>query len=58
MQQFDVDYHQRRARQELDLGLTANMTKVAQAHLKLASLHMQRLREAAGNRAYEAPLQM
>jgi hypothetical protein len=49
MQRLDeVTYHTQRATRELDLGLTAQTTTVARAHLKLASMHMSRLRELTG----------
>lgn len=40
-------YHARRAMKELDLGLTATTSKVARAHLELASLHLSRARSNA-----------
>lgn len=43
----DLDYHNLRAQRELDLGLTAQSTPVARAHLTLASMHLQKARELA-----------
>jgi hypothetical protein len=39
----DCEYHTERARIELDQAYRAERSKVAEAHLKLSSLHMQRL---------------
>jgi len=44
-QQDEFSYHSQRATHELDLGLTADSSAVARAHLQLASMHMERLRE-------------
>jgi hypothetical protein len=44
-----LQYHTARARNELDLGLTAPQIVVARAHMQLAALHMQRVRELSGN---------
>lgn len=41
----EADYHSKRALCELDLGLTAKAIAAGRAHLKLASLHMARVRE-------------
>ena len=43
-----LSYHSQRASHELDLGLTAALPSVARAHLELASMHLQRLRELTG----------
>jgi hypothetical protein len=43
-----VSYHSRRATHELDLGLTAESGTAARAHLQLASMHMERVRELTG----------
>ena len=43
-----LNYHTQRATRELDLGLTAGSSLVARAHLKLASMHLQRVREISG----------
>jgi hypothetical protein len=40
-----VHYHSNRATQELDLGLAAQSSAAARAHLKLAALHLARLRD-------------
>jgi hypothetical protein len=53
----DVQYHSERARRELDLGLTASSTVAARAHLRLSSLHFQKLRELDhGMQPIEVPL--
>jgi hypothetical protein len=39
----DREYHTERAREELDSAYKAENTAAAEAHLKLSSLHMQRL---------------
>jgi len=44
-----LTYHSQRATRELDLGLTADLNSVARAHLQLASMHMQRVRELNGD---------
>ena len=46
--QDDLSYHSERATRELDLGLTAETLSAARAHLKLASMHMERVRELTG----------
>jgi hypothetical protein len=57
--QSDLEYHKIRATSELDRGLTAKDTSAARAHLRLASMHMQRVRELAGPGMREKPaLQM
>lgn len=38
------EFHIRRARQELDLAYRCALNRVAEIHLLLSSLHMQRLR--------------
>lgn len=43
-----ASYHSRRATHELDLGLVAQNGRAARAHLQLASMHMQRVRELIG----------
>ena len=40
-----LSYHSQRATHELDLGLSAGSASAARAHLELASMHLQRLRE-------------
>ena len=47
----DLDYHTQRATRELDLGLAAPTNSVACAHLKLSSLHMERVRELSDGAA-------
>jgi hypothetical protein len=51
MKEDAVRYHSQRATQELDLGLTAGSSPVARAHLQLASMHMQRVRELTGTQS-------
>ncbi|MDT9600085.1 hypothetical protein [Sphingosinicella rhizophila] len=41
-------YHQRRAREEMDLGYRADHRCAAESHFRLASLHMQRIAAGAG----------
>jgi len=43
-----IEYHRRRARRELDLGLTASNFNAARSHMKLSSLHLERVREIQG----------
>lgn len=59
-QQDDLDYHKRRATHELDRGLTAKDTNAARAHMTLASMHMQRVRDLTAPSAprEKPPLQM
>ena len=51
-----IQYHSERARRELDMGLLAAAAAASRAHLQLASLHMQRVRELAGARHAPAPI--
>jgi hypothetical protein len=44
----NIHYHTDRARRELDMGLLSQSIAASRAHLQLASLHMQRLRELTG----------
>lgn len=44
-----LSYHTHRATRELDLGLTASSSPAARAHLALASMHLQRVRELSGS---------
>lgn len=46
-----IQYHSTRAQDEMGLGLRAQAIPAARAHLQLASLHMQRVRELAGSKA-------
>ena len=46
----DRDYHQRRARAELDLAYRADPRRAMVAHLRLSSLHMAALRELVQER--------
>jgi hypothetical protein len=39
-----IDYHSQRAMRELDLGLTARTSIASQAHMRLSSLHLARVR--------------
>ena len=40
-----IDYHRRRAASELDLAYQATAFKAMEAHFRLSSLHLARLRE-------------
>lgn len=51
----DIAYHRDRARHELDIGLTSNSLAAARSHLKLSSLHWQRLRELEGGAPQQDP---
>jgi hypothetical protein len=51
----DIAYHRARASHELDLGLTSTSMAAARSHLKLSSLHMERLRKLADDGAPERP---
>jgi len=44
----DIDYHRQRASRELNQGLASSSIPAARAHLRLSSLHFQRLRELEG----------
>ena len=46
-----LSYHTQRATRELDLGLHSESSPAARAHLKLASMHLQRVRELSGGAA-------
>jgi hypothetical protein len=39
----EIDYHRRRALRELDLGIGAESSEAARAHLELSSLHLKRM---------------
>jgi hypothetical protein len=41
---IDADYHQSRARTEMDLAYRATSAPAAEAHMILAGLHMQELK--------------
>jgi hypothetical protein len=56
MEKEHIDYHSTRATRELDLGLIAKSLPAARAHLRLASLHMERLRELTGSRLNKRPV--
>jgi hypothetical protein len=51
-----IEYHSRRAQSELDLGFTSEVMAASRAHLQLAKLHMQRLREITGEAGRSKPL--
>ena len=51
-----VDYHSRRASEELHRGLLASSPVAARIHLKLSSLHFARVRLLLGNSASPRPL--
>ena len=44
----DINYHRQRASRELNQGLASSSIPAARAHLRLSSLHFQRLRELEG----------
>ena len=46
--QNNIDYHSARAISELDKGLISQSVEVARAHLRLSSLHYERVRELSG----------
>lgn len=50
MDNQDIDYHRARASRELNLGLTTSCMAAARAHLRLSSLHMERVRSLGGDR--------
>ena len=45
LSQSDREYHKLRAQAELDCAYRAENYKVAEAHMRLSALHMQRLRD-------------
>ncbi len=49
MDSRDIEYHRNRASRELNLGLTTSCMAAARAHLRLSSLHMQRVRSLGGD---------
>lgn len=51
----DREYHTQRARIELDMAYRAERSEVANAHLRLSSLHMERARSAAQPQASPLP---
>ena len=53
--QDQIHYHQQRALAELDLGLIAGTMEAARAHLKLSSLHMQKMHRLQGVSAQAKP---
>ena len=55
MNSEDIAYHRARARHELDIGLTCGSLAAARSHLKLSSLHWQRLRELEGSARQKDP---
>jgi hypothetical protein len=44
----DIAYHRDRASRELNLGLASRSLPAARAHLRLSSLHFQKLRDLEG----------
>lgn len=44
----DISYHRQRANRELNQGLASSSIAVARAHLRLSTLHFQKLRELEG----------
>jgi hypothetical protein len=55
MNHDDIAYHRARASHELNLGLTSSSMAAARSHLRLSSLHMERLRLLAGGIAERPP---
>jgi hypothetical protein len=55
-EQDRVQYHSKRALQELDFGLTASSTAAARAHLRLSSLHMEQARALGGSPLAPRPI--
>lgn len=52
----DIAYHRDRAARELNIGLASASLSAARAHLKLSSLHFERLRDLEGqDRSRERP---
>lgn len=47
----ELSYHRQRASRELDIGLASNSLAAARAHLRLSSLHFQKVRELEGQNA-------
>ena len=45
MYHHDREYHLQRARDEMDRAYHADRLNVAEAHMRLSALHMDRLRE-------------
>lgn len=45
IRETDHDYHVRRARAEFDLAYRSDCRAATESHLRLSSLHMQRLRD-------------
>jgi len=44
----DIAYHRDRASRELNIGLSSGSLPAARAHLRLSSLHFQRVRDLEG----------
>lgn len=55
MSRQEIDYHRTRASRELNLGLTSNSMPAARAHLRLSSLHLERLRALKGYVSADPP---
>jgi signal transduction histidine kinase len=59
MQTTDLQYHRERATRELEMGLIAGNLTASRAHLKLAAMHMGRVKQLASTAAEAAsPLEM
>jgi hypothetical protein len=41
----DFDYHRERAQKEMDLAYRSDQQVVVEAHMKLAALHMDRMKQ-------------
>lgn len=55
MSRQEIDYHRTRASRELNLGLTSASMPAARAHLRLSSLHLERLRALEGYVSSDPP---
>jgi len=53
-----IQYHQGRAMRELDLGVGAQSSAAARAHLQLSSLHLARMRDLMGAQREGRPSSM
>jgi hypothetical protein len=53
----ECQYHEERARTELDLAYRAEHKSVAEAHFRLSALHMERVRALAAGYPKLAPAQ-
>jgi len=51
----EITYHRQRASRELNLGLNSGSLPAARAHLKLSSLHFEKLRDLEAPQSAERP---